>query len=121
MQKISRNSFRIPIDELDNLTLRINSDPFEVINITSAGISVHLRSADDFSVGDMIDAIELDIDGELHTFQGKVRHISPRDSEGYLCGIELMDSIKNRKRSFLEFIQEKYKNVLTSSIITSQR
>ena len=121
MQKISRHAFRIPITELDNITLRINSKPFEIINITSAGISIHLVSVDDFSVGDVIDAIELDIDGELHTFQGKVRHISPRDTAGYLCGIEFMDSIKNRKRSFLDFLQKKYKNVLTSSIITSQR
>ena len=121
IQKISRNSFRIPINELDKLALRINNHPFEIINITSVGISIHLVSAGVFYVGDIIDTIELDIDGDLFTFQGRVRHISPRDSDGYLCGIELIDSIKSRKRDFLDFIQKKYKNVLTSSIITAQR
>jgi len=121
IQKISRNSFRIPINESDNVTLQINNNPYEIINITSVGISIYLVYADVFSIGDIIDTIELDIDGDFLTFQGRVRHISPRDSDGYLCGIELIDSIKSKKRHFLDFIQKKYKNVLTSSIITPKR
>ena len=106
IQKISRNSFRIPVHGSDNLALRINNHPYDIINITSAGISIRLAYADDFRVGDIIDAIELDIEGAVITFQGRVRHISPRDSDGYLCGIKLMDSVKRRKRNFLDFIQK---------------
>lgn len=120
IQKISRNSFRIPVNELDNVTLRINNHPFEIINITPAGISIYLAYPDVFSVGDIIDNIELYIEGELLTFQGRVRHISPKDSDGYLCGIELIEPIKSSKRILLDYIQKKLKNFLTSSIIKSQ-
>ena len=120
IQKISRSVFRIPVDESDKLSVRVNGLSFQLINITSIGISIHLDTADVFYVGDTIDTIELDIDGNQFTFRGNVRHISQRDSDGYLCGIELMNSMKSRKRSFLDFINKKYGNVLTSSIITSK-
>ena len=120
IQKISRNSFRIPINESDNVTLQINNHPYEIINITSVGISIYLVYADVFSIGDIIDKIELYIEGELLTFQGRVRHISPKDSDGYLYGIELIEPIKNSKRILLDYIQKKLKNFLTSSIIKSQ-
>ena len=117
IQKISRNSFRIPINESDNVTLQINNHPYEIINITSVGISIYLVYADVFSIGDIIDKIELYIEGELLTFQGRVRHISPKDSDGYLYGIELIEPKKNSKRILLGYIQKKLKNFLTSSII----
>ena len=44
--------------------------------------------------------------------------------QGENDGIEfeaLMDSVKRRKRNFLDFIQRKYNKALTRSILTSQR
>ena len=120
IQKISRNSFRIPINESDNVTLQINNHPYEIINITSVGISIYLVYADVFFIGDVIDKIELYIEGERLTFQGRVRHISPKDSDGYLCGIELIEPITNSKRILLDYIQKKLNNFLTSSIIKTQ-
>ena len=119
IQKISRNSFRIPINESDNVTLQINNHPYEIINITSVGIGIYLVYENVFSIGDSIDKIELFIEGELLTFQGRVRHISPKDSNGYLCGIELIKPIRNSKRILLDYIQKKLNNFLTSSIIKS--
>jgi len=120
IQKISRNSFRIPINELDNVTLQINNHPYEIINITSVGISIYLVNADVFFIGDVIEKIELYIEEERLTFQGKVRHISPKGSDGYLCGIELIETITNSRRILLDYIQKKLNNFLTSSIIKSQ-
>jgi Tfp pilus assembly protein PilZ len=120
IQKISRNSFRIPINELDNVTLQINNHPYEIINITSVGISIYLVNADVFFIGDVIEKIELYIEGERLTFQGRVRHISPKGSDGYLCGIELIETITNSRRILLDYIQKKLNNFLTSSIIKSQ-
>jgi hypothetical protein len=120
IQKIFRKSFRIPINESDNVTLQINSHPYEIINITSVGISIYLEYANVFFIGDIIDNIELYIEGEFLTFQGRVRHISPKDSDGYLCGIELIETVTNSKRIFLDYIQKKLKNFLTSSIIKTQ-
>ena len=120
IQKISRNSFRIPINEIDNVTLQINNHPYEIINVTSVGISIYLVNADVFFIGDVIEKIELYIEGERLTFQGRVRHISPKGSDGYLCGIELIETITNSRRIFLDYIQKKLNNFLTSSIIKSQ-
>jgi len=120
IQKISRNSFRIPINELDNVTLQINNHPYEIINITSVGISIYLVNADVFFIGDVIEKIELYIEGERLVFQGRVRHISPKGSDGYLCGIELIETITNSRRILLDYIQKKLNNFLTSSIIKSQ-
>ena len=121
IQRISRTYFRIPIQELDRISIRINNDPFKLINITSVGVSIRLLSVDVFYVGEIINTIELDIDGYSFSFKGRVRHISPMNSNGFICGIELIDSIQSRKRYYLELVKKKYNTVLTSSIITSKR
>lgn len=117
---ISRESFRTPIGESDAITLQINDQPFEIFNIMPDGIGIYLKHSNIFSVGQMIDTIELLLEGTRLTFQGKVRHISPADPDGFLCGIELIESAENNKRSLRQFILKKLDNLLTGSITESQ-
>jgi len=119
--EISRESFRTPIGESDDITLKINDQPFEIVNITAVGIGIHLKGLDAFPVGQMIDTIELHLEGMPLTFQGKVRHISPMDPDGFLCGIELIEPLEDNACRLRQFIRKKLDHLLTDSITESRR
>ena len=114
--EISRKSFRTPIGESDDITLQINDQSFEIVNITPVGIGIHLKGSDVFSIGQIIDTITLHLEGTLLTFQGKVNHISPMDPDGFLYGIELIEPLENNKRRLRQYIQKTLDNLLTDSI-----
>ncbi len=119
--EISRESFRTPIGESDDITLKINDQPFEIVNITAVGIGIHLKGLEAFSVGQIIDTIELHLEGMPLTFQGKVRHISPMDPDGFLCGIELIELLEDNACRLRQFIRKKLDHLLTDSITESRR
>lgn len=105
--EISRKTFRTSVGELDDIMLQINDQPFQIVNLTHGGIGIHLTHPDIFSVGQLIDSIELHLEGTPLTFQGEVRHISPMDPEGFLCGVELIEAIEDSTRILRQFIQKK--------------
>jgi Tfp pilus assembly protein PilZ len=119
--EISRKSFRTPIGESDDITLQINNQSFEIINITPDGVGIYLQDTDVFSIGQIIDTITLHLEGTLLTFQGKVAHISPMDPDGFLYGIELIELLENNKRRLRQYIQKALDNLLTDSITESPR
>lgn len=118
--EISRKSFRIPTGESDDIALQIDDQSFKIVNITAAGIGIHLKDPDLFSVGQIIDTIELHLEGTPLTFQGKVRHISPMFPDGFLYGIELMAPLKTNTHRLRQFIRKKLDNLLTGSMKESR-
>ena len=115
MLEISRKSFRTPIGESDDIALQINDQSFEIVNMTPVGVGIHLEGSDAFSIGQIIDTIELHLEGTLLTFKGKVNHISPMDPDGFLYGIELIELSENNKRRLRQYIQKTLDHLLTDS------
>ncbi len=118
--EISRKSFRTPVGESDDIMLQINDQPFKIVNLTAVGIGIHVKRSDIFSAGQKIATIELHLEGAPLTFQGKVCHISPMDPDGYLCGIELIEPLKDNTRRLRQFIRKKLDTLLTGSITESR-
>ncbi len=113
LRKVFRQSFRVPIDENDDVTVRINNQRFNVINISAQGIGIHLKAAEIFCVGDILDAIELNLNGEKLGLKGKVCHITPHSPGHYLCGMEFLDmdeSVEQKLRDFIHGYQAKLFN-----------
>ena len=119
--EISRKSFRTPIGDSDDITLQINDQPFEIVNVTPKGIGIGINATDVFSIGQMIDTISLALEGTSLTFQGVVRHISPMEPDGFLCGIELIKPSEDNERKLRKFIRKKINSLLTDSITESRR
>ena len=118
--EISRKSFRTPINEADDIILQIDDRSFKIVNITAAGIGIHLKDPDLFSVGQIIDTIELHLEGTPLTFQGKVNHISPMFPDGFLYGIELMAPLEDNTHRLRQFIRRKLDHLLTESITETE-
>jgi len=90
LHQIKRNYFRIDVRGNDAVSIRINSIPYEIIDIGDRGIGIRLTSEDIFiSVGDEL-PIDLKIENQDFKLQGKVVHISPSEPEELLCGIQYM-------------------------------
>ena len=90
LHQIKRNYFRIDVRGNDAVSIRINSIPYEIIDIGDRGIGIRLTSEDIFiSVGDEL-PIDLKIENKDFKLQGKVVHISPSEPEELLCGIQYM-------------------------------
>ncbi len=113
--EISRKSFRTPINEADDITLRIDDQSFKIVNMTPMGIGIHLNRSDIFSIGQIIDTIEMHLEDTPLTFQGKVRHISPMTPEGFLCGIEFIEPVEINECKLRQYVRKKLDNLLTGS------
>ena len=113
--EISRKSFRTPIGESNDITLQINDQSFEIVNVTPEGIGIHIKGANVFSIGQILDTISLGIESTRLTFQGKVRHITPMEPSGFICGIELIEPLQDNVRRLRQFIRKKLNDLLTDS------
>ncbi len=105
LQEIMRKYFRISVTGNDDVSIKINNVPYEVIDVGDSGIGIRLSPEDIFiSVEDEL-PIELKIEGMVHDLQGKVVHISPSGPEEFLCGIEFTNFDKKTKAKLLEYLQ----------------
>ena len=114
--QISRKSFRTPIAESDEIWLRIDEKFFKIVNITPAGIGIHLKDSGFFKVDQIIEPITLHLEGTVLNFKGKVSHISPMDPDGFLYGIELIEPLDNNKQRLQEYIQKTLNRLITDSV-----
>ncbi|MEN8140248.1 MAG: PilZ domain-containing protein [Thermodesulfobacteriota bacterium] len=85
-----RRFLRIPIEDADIAGVKISGRAFEIINLGSRGVGIFLDQAETFAPDAEVKDIELTIHGQRCLVNGRIVHVSPKDSN-YLCGIELLN------------------------------
>ncbi len=111
LHEIKRNYFRINIKENDDVSVKINNVPFEVMGLNDGGIGIRLSSEDILvSVGDEL-PLEFKIKNLVQTLLGKVVHISPFGPEEFLCGIEFLNMDNETKVKLMEFLESRRENI----------
>ncbi len=113
LKKIVRKFFRLPTGDLDEVTVQINDQQYDVIDILSQGLGIHLTDPEVFSVGEELHSIELTVQEKTLSLQGRVVHISPYDQGNYRCGIEFINQNKKDENTIGKYIQE-YRSKLFS-------
>ena len=104
LHKIKRKNFRINVKGNDAVSIKINTVPYDVIDLNDGGIGIGLTAEDIFvAVGDEL-MLELKIDNLVQTIRGKVVHISPSGSKEFICGIQFLDIDAKTKSKLLEFL-----------------
>lgn len=102
--KIIRQVFRLPIDERDNVSIKINSASYDIINIGTNGVGLLIDSDVPFSVDQPLPSIELHLDKDLLKLKGRVVHVSPREFQ-LICGIEFITPSKEDAEKIMQFLR----------------
>ena len=104
-KEIVRKYFRLPVSNPDELKMQINDQQYDIIDILSEGIGIHLPRPGIFSIGEELNSIKLTVQGRIFKSHGKVLHISPYEYGNYRCGIKFIDQDEESKRIITEYIK----------------
>lgn len=91
LEQIIRQIYRIPITETDDVSVKINGEKHEVVNLGSHGIGVLLKQADSLDVNNQTHDVDLRLNGERLLLKGKIVHVTPYSADHYLCGMKLIN------------------------------
>jgi hypothetical protein len=105
MQEVIRQYFRIAVRETDSITIKVDGQEYDVVDVGDRGIGIRLSPEDIFLAVEDELGIELNINGIVHNLQGKVVHVSPDGPEEFLCGIEFMKLDDKSKQQLLDYLQ----------------
>ena len=105
IQEVIRQYFRITVDETDSITIKVNGQKYDVVDVGDNGIGIRLSPEDIFLAVEDELGIELNIDDIVHNLQGKVVHISPNGPEEFLCGIEFIKIDQKSKEQLMGYLQ----------------
>ncbi len=106
LEQITRDIFRIPILDSNDVTALIEKQSLPVINLGSKGIGILLSEDEAFPVSDETFAISLHLSGKQFELQGKIVHASPQESGNYLCGVEFIDMSKQCGKTITNYIKK---------------
>ena len=105
LKEIVRKYFRLPASNLDEIKIQINDQQYDIIDILSDGIGIHLPLPRIFSVGEVLNSIKLTVQEEIFKLYGKVVHISSYEHGNYHCGIKFINQHEESERSISEYIR----------------
>jgi hypothetical protein len=105
LKGIVRKYYRLPVSNPDEVKVQINDQQYDIIDILSRGIGIHLPQLGIFSVGDELDSINLTVQGRIFKLHGEVIHISPYEQGNYRCGIKFINQDEESERIIGEYIK----------------
>jgi len=105
IQEVIRKYFRITVKETDSITIKVDGQKYDVVDVGERGIGIRLSPEDIFLAVEDVLEIELNLDGTVNNLQGKVVHISPDGPEDFLCGIEFIKIDQKSKKHLLDYLQ----------------
>jgi len=105
LKGIVRKYFRLPVSNQNEVKVQINDQQYDIVDILSWGIGIHLPRPEIFSVGEELDSIKLTVQGRIFRLHGGVVHISPYEYGNYHCGIKFIDQDEESERIISEYIK----------------
>ncbi|MCF8038892.1 MAG: PilZ domain-containing protein [Desulfohalobiaceae bacterium] len=85
-----RRSFRVPVDQDDRVQLKIQSEPFQISNVSEGGLQVLLQQDDLFFTGQILDPVDIFFPETSLRLKGKVTYVDQIDVDRYALGLELI-------------------------------
>ena len=106
LEKKIRQTFRVPIDESDNVKAIIDNIDYEVIDIASMGIGIKITKLDKFQVGDIIKPLRVIINERTFRLEGEIMHITPDSPDTSLCGIKFLNMTAQIRETLLDYLHK---------------
>ena len=95
LPEIVRKSFRIPVEDTEDVWVVIDKSRYPVLDICLDGIGIVLENNSVFTIEQALLNCELNIYGEsIKDLNGKVVHFFSRRKKDWQCGIQWIDMEK---------------------------
>ena len=92
VDKSIRSSFRVPVEEIQNIKLIINEIQYRVFDISPGGVGFGLKDNSLFSIDEIIENCEFHIlDQSFKSLKAKIVHFSKGTVMPLQCGIKWID------------------------------
>lgn len=106
LEKKIRQTFRVPIDETDNVKVIIDNIDYEVIDIASTGIGIKITKLDKFNIGQVLTPLRVIINDQTFRLEGEIIHITPTGQDISLCGIKFRNMTDKIRDTLLDYLQK---------------
>ena len=105
LKRIVRKHFRLPVSNPNEVKVQINDQQYDIIDILSDGIGIHLPRREIFYVDEALNPIRLTVKREVLKLCGKIVYISSYKHGNYRCGIKFVDQDEESKRLISEYVR----------------
>lgn len=95
-----RRSFRVPVDQDDRIQLKIQSEPFQISNVSEGGLQVLLQQDALFFTGQILDPVDIFFPETSLRLKGKVTYVDQIDIDRFALGLELIFSSREDQEEF---------------------
>lgn len=101
-----RETFRVPVEEKDNIKIVYDDIEYDVIDIATKGIGIRITKLDKFSVGDTLKPLRVVIKDKTFRLEGAVVHVTTETSDTSICGIKFINMSSESRGMLLDYLQK---------------
>jgi len=107
LNKIVRNSFRVPVDDADDMWVLIDGTRYPIRDICLDGIGIITEDPSAFTVAQIFMDCELNLAGELITgLNGRVIHFSLNSGKDWQSGIQWIAMTDDARKKITDIVTE---------------
>ncbi|MFH1103162.1 MAG: PilZ domain-containing protein [Pseudomonadota bacterium] len=104
--KVTRESYRAPVDPSNPVTVQIGTRKYDAVNIAKRGIGFLVAKPDLFFQNEELTSVILICRGNEIALEGKVVHISPYEFGKFICGVEFIRLDKKTDLRLKEYLEK---------------
>ena len=105
MEKKIRQTFRVPVEDKDNVKIVYDDIEYDVVDIATKGIGIRATKLDKFSMGDILKPIRVVIKDKTFRLEGEIVHVTPETADTSICGIKFINMSNEAREMLLEYLQ----------------
>lgn len=117
-KKIVRKSFRVPVPE-GLVTMDHGGQKHSVKDLSMYGIGLSVTSPDAFSVGSVLDGVQITFPDRSFHVDVRIVHISPYAGETLICGMEIINTHDSGYIDWMTRVMSEIKTSVLSSVTKS--
>ena len=105
LEKKIRQTFRVPVEDADNVKVIFDDIEFDVVDIAIKGIGIRITKLDKFSIGEILKPMRLIINDNKILLEGQIVHITPETNDTSICGLKFINMSSENKNMLLVYLQ----------------
>ena len=113
-----RKSFRVPIPQ-GLVTLNHGGRKHAVKDLSMYGVGLAVTSPDDFSIGTVLEGVEIVFPDKTFHVDVRVVHISPYEGDSLICGMEIINTHDSGYIDWMTRVISEIKTSVLSSVTKS--
>lgn len=116
---IVRKSFRVPLEEAENVWFAFQGQRYSVVNISYDGVGILIDHSGIFKGGRTLEKCDLNIaDQMVKNLKGSIVHVSCTDDKIWQCGIQWLELPDDKAKLISETVSSMKEQLLKNGTIS---